>query len=187
MGWLQWVFDFDVCNCYDNSIAYAKAFPGEPFDEAWAYADPPADSRLRWNGTYYDPYDKRCHNFRLVYQTKPTCNPSAFVPATDDYYVNAIFTVFKNPQIDDKYTMSFIEMIFGMVSIFLMGSTFGVIAGTFSTIFAGNQMASRSYTMRIKKVKEFCRKKHLPIATREKLEAHYQHLCKYYPPHAMPR
>ena len=182
VGWLQFVFSFDVCNCYDNRTAFAVVFPGKPFDEFWALDSPPIDSRLRTNGTYFDPYDQKCKNLKLDFETKEICNPDSDIPSVSEYYVKALFTVFRNPQVHDMYTMSFSEMWFAMITTMVMGSTWGVVAGTFSTIFAGNQLASQTYKMRVKQLKEFCRLKELPHSTREKLEAHYQHLCESHSP-----
>ena len=68
------------------------------------------------------------------------------------------------------------EMGFAILTTTIMGTCWGVLAGTFSTIFATNQLASQTYKMRIKQLKEFCRLKELPHGLSEKLEAHYYHL-----------
>ena len=75
-----------------------------------------------------------------------------------------------------RYKLSMREMGFAILTTTIMGTCWGVLAGTFSTIFATNQLASQTYKMRIKQLKEFCRLKELPHGLSEKLEAHYYHL-----------
>ena len=123
VGWLQFVFTFEFCNCYDNKTSYAEFFPGEPFNEFWALDNPPADSRLRTNGTYFDPYDQKCHHLKLEFETMPVCDSFADIPTVGDYYVKALFIVFRDPQVHDLYKMSFGEMAFAMITTMVMGST----------------------------------------------------------------
>eukprot|EP01043_Picozoa_sp_COSAG02_P015133 COSAG02_NODE_637_length_19192_cov_12.648405_8_plen_607_part_00 len=179
VGWLQFVYAFDHCNCYDNATSFAQFFPDKAFDPRFAEDFPADDPRFRTAGTYFDPYDQHCHSLEeehLDLPTKPICDPSAAIPTVDDYYIKALFTVLRDPQINDRYKLSAREMMFAITTTMIVGSAWGVIAGTFSTIFASNQLASQTYKMRIKQLKEFCRIKELPHNLREKLEAHYYHL-----------
>lgn len=176
VGWLQFVYSFDHCNCYDNATTFAQFYPNKLFDPRFAQASPPADSRFRTNGTYFDPYDQKCHSLDKQLPNMPICDPSAPIPEISDYYIKSLFTVMRDPQIHDKYKLSLREMMFAIAVAMVMGSCWGIVAGTFSTIFASNQLASQTYKMRIKQLKEFCRIKELPHGMREKLEAHYYHL-----------
>ena len=179
VGWLQFVYAFEHCNCYDNETSFVEFYPNKQFDPRFAVALSPEDARYRTEGTFFDPYDKKCHSLdeqALELPIKPMCDPAAKVPDISDYYVNSLFFVFRNPQINNGYLMSTGEMTFAIVTTMIVGSCWGVVAGTFSTIFASNQLASQTYKMRIKQLKEFCRLKDLPHSISEKLEAHYYHL-----------
>jgi hypothetical protein len=97
-------------------------------------------------------------------------------PTKTAYYIKSFFTVFQTPEINDEYEMTVREMMFGMLATVVMGSIWGAVAGTFSSIFGANQMASQAYRMKIMQLREFCRVKGLAHGAREKLEAHYTHL-----------
>ena len=179
VGWLQFVYSFEHCNCYDNATTFSQAFPDRVFDPRFELVNPPADSRFRLEGMYFDPYDERCHVLdeeTMNLAPQPICDPAASTPNIDDYYIKSLFTVIRDPQISDRYRLSAREMMFAISTTIIMGSCWGVLAGTFSTIFASNQLASQTYKMRIKQLKEFCRLKELPHGLCEKLEAHYYHL-----------
>ena len=45
VGWLQFVYAFDHCNCYDNATSFAQFHPDKAFDARFALNFPPADSR----------------------------------------------------------------------------------------------------------------------------------------------
>lgn len=156
---------------------WKQVHPGEVFDPRYSnvYGNPGNDLRLL-NGTYYDAYSKKCASPNPALPQVKICSGKSPPPTVMQYYVKSLFTVFQHPEIHDYYTMSVQEMLYAMLATVVMGTMWGVVAGTFSSIFSSNQMASQAYRMRIKQLKEFCRIKDLPYQIREKLEAHYVHL-----------
>ena len=171
VGWLQFVYNFEYCNCYDNETTFLEFFPDKTFDRRFELYNPPEDSRFRTEGMYFDPYDQKCHALdaeELDIRPQPICDPSASIPEIGDLYIKSLFTVVRDPQISDKYRLSAREMMFAIGTTVILGSCWGILAGTFSTIFASNQLASQAYKMRIKQLKEFCRIKELPHGLCEK-------------------
>lgn len=129
-----------------------------------------------YNDTYFDPYIGKCLSlFDESLPAKDAC-PDTVSPDKMSYYIKAFFTVFRNPEINDRYEMTLQEMLFGMGATIIMGAVWGVVAGAFSSIFGASQMASQAYRMKILQLREFCRVKGLAHGAREKLEAHYTHL-----------
>eukprot|EP01047_Picozoa_sp_COSAG01_P009835 COSAG01_NODE_410_length_17384_cov_20.323691_2_plen_550_part_00 len=177
VGWLQFVFRFDHCSCYDNATIWKQVRPHDEYDPRYSniYGNPGHDLR-QLNGTYYDAYSGRCVSPNDLLPPVPKCSRDAQLPSVMQYYVKSMFTVFRHPEIHDNYRMSLMEMLYAMLATVIMGSLWGVVAGTFSSIFSANQLASQAYRMRVKQLKEFCRIKDLPHHIREKLEAHYVHL-----------
>ena len=126
--------------------------------------------------TYFDAYLNKC--LSTIDESLPALLPCGDedAPTKAAYYIKSFFTVFQKPEINDEYEMTVREMMFGMLATVVMGSIWGAVAGTFSSIFGANQMASQAYRMKIMQLREFCRSKGLAHGAREKLEAHYTHL-----------
>jgi hypothetical protein len=80
-------------------------------------------------------------------------------PANVDLYFASMWNVI-HPPLDDP--LSGAEMVAGMILVYVVGATFGSMAGAFSTLFASHALAKQMYAQKVDTVKSFCKLKHCP-------------------------
>jgi hypothetical protein len=123
----------------------------------------------------YDTLERRC--FNATDDTAKLREPcSENIPSPWDYYSQSMFSAMQNTGIHPDYIMSLAEMMLATVLTSTLGFMWGAVAGAWGAIFAQGQMASQTYKMKLRTVREFCKIKQLDWGVRAKLVAHYEHL-----------
>lgn len=98
-----------------------------------------------------------------------SCSSTIF--SNSELYIASMWNAV-HPPLDKP--LSYPEMAGGMLLVYIFGLSFGSIAGAFSSVFAGHQLAAQLYNNKIDTVKSFCKIKKLPPSVKARLQRHYE-------------